>query len=396
MRGLGAGRAFLVGALAFGVLVGGAAAKPVDQVRVGFSTSISGPFAALGAEARDGFNLAIKQLGGKLGGIPVEVFATDEAGNPDTGRQHVERYVKRDRIHFYTGPIGSNVALAVLPALAAAQVFYLSNNAGPSQLAGSQCNRYFFGTAWQNDAYHEAAGTFAATRGFAKVAVMAPNYPAGQDAINGFKRGYGKPIASETFTKLGQLDYAAEIAKLRAEAPDALFIFLPGGMGINFIKQFVGAGLSQSIQILGPGFSADEDVIRAVGDPMLGMFNTAHWNHDFPNPVSQAFVQAYVKEYGRLPSIYAAQAWDAVMMMDAAVRDTKGELDNKDAVHAALKKAGFKSVRGEFRFGRNQFPIQDYYLRTIGKDAQGRVTNRTLTKVLPAHQDAYASQCPLK
>ncbi len=172
------------------------AAKPVEQVRVGFSTSISGPFAALGAEARDGFNLAIKQLGGKLGGIPVEVFATDEAGNPDTARQHVDRYLKRDRIHFYTGPIGSNVALAVGPTLFAAEVFYLSNNAGPSQLAGAQCNAFFFGTAWQNDDYHEAAGKFASERGFRKVAVLAPNYPAGQDAVTGFKRGYAKPVAS--------------------------------------------------------------------------------------------------------------------------------------------------------------------------------------------------------
>jgi branched-chain amino acid transport system substrate-binding protein len=371
-------------------------AKPVDQVRVGFATSISGPFAALGAEARDGFNLGIKQLGGKLGGIPVEVLATDEAGNPDTGRQHVDRYIKRDHIHFFTGPIGSNVALAVGPTLFAAQVFYLSNNAGPSQLAGSQCNKFFFGTAWQNDEYHEAAGKFASERGFGKVAVMAPNYPAGQDAINGFKRGFGKPVVAETFTKLGQLDYAAELAKLRAEAPDALYIFLPGGMGINFIKQFVSAGLSKSIQIVGPGFSADEDVIRAVGEPMLGMFNTSHWNHDFTNPASQAFVQAYVKEYGRLPSIYAAQAFDVVLMMDAAVRDTRGELDNKDALRAALRKANFKSVRGEFRFGNNQFPIQDYYLRSIGKDAQGRITNRTLGKVFTNHQDAYAKQCTMR
>jgi branched-chain amino acid transport system substrate-binding protein len=383
-------------ALASAVFMCSAIARPVDQVKVGFSTSISGPFAALGAEARDGFNLAIKQLGSKLGGIPVEVIATDEAGNPDTARQHVDRYIKRDRIHFYTGPIGSNVALAVGPALFAAQVFYLSNNAGPSQFAGSQCNRYFFGTAWQNDAYHEAAGKFAGERGFRKVAVLAPNYPAGQDAINGFKRGYARPVSSETFTKLGQLDYAAELAKLRAEAPDALYIFLPGGMGINFIKQFVGAGLSKSTQIVGPGFSADEDVIRAVGEPMLGLFNTAHWNHDFANPVSRAFVQAYQKEYGRLPSIYAAQAYDTVLMIDAAVRNVKGELDDKDALHAALKKANFKSVRGEFRFGANQFPVQDYYLRSIGRDPQGRITNRTLNKVLANHQDAYVSQCAMR
>jgi branched-chain amino acid transport system substrate-binding protein len=382
-------------AVALTAVPAAALAKPVDQVRVGFSTSISGPFAALGAEARDGFNLGVKQLGGKLGGIAVEVFATDEAGNPDTARQIVDRYIKRDRIHFYTGPIGSNVALAVMPTLAAAEVFYLSNNAGPSQLAGAQCNPFFFSTAYQNDLYHEAAGRFAAERGFKKVAVLAPNYPAGQDAINGFKKGYARPVSSETLTKLGQLDYAAELARLRAEAPDALFIFLPGGMGINFIKQFVGAGLSKNTLIIGPGFSADEDLIRAVGEPMLGMFNTAHWNHDFPNAASQAFVQAYLKEYNRLPSIYAAQAYDVVMMLDAAVRDVKGELDNKAAVRAALKKANFKSVRGDFRFGNNQYPIQDYYLRTIGKDSLGRITNRTLNKVMTNQQDSFAAQCKL-
>ncbi len=233
--------------LAAAALVAGLAGAPAyaQTVKVGIAQDLTGPFAALGAEARDGFNLAIKQLGNRLGGVNAEFIMQDMAGNPDTARQLVERFTKRERVDFFTGPIGSNVALAVGPALFAERVFYLSNNAGPSQLAGSQCNPFFFGTAYQNDSYHEAAGRFAASRDFKRVAIMAPNYPAGQDALNGFKRGFGKPVASETFTKLGQLDYAAEIAQLRAARPDALFIFLPGGMGINFIKQFVGAGLSK-------------------------------------------------------------------------------------------------------------------------------------------------------
>jgi branched-chain amino acid transport system substrate-binding protein len=367
-----------------------------QTIKVGIAQDLTGPFAALGAEARDGFNLGIKQLGGKLGGFDAEFIAQDMGGNPDHARQLVERFVKRERIDFFTGPIGSNVALAVGPALFAEKVFYLSNNAGPSQFAGSQCNPYFFGTAWQNDAYHEAAGRFAATRDFKKVAIMAPNYPAGQDALNGFKRGFGKPVAAEIYTKLGQLDYAAELAQLRAQAPDALFIFLPGGMGINFIKQFVGAGLSKTTQIIGPGFSADQDVIRAVGEPMLGMFNTAHWNHDFDNPASKAFVEAFRKEYGRTPSIYAAQAYDVMLMLDAAVREVKGKVADKDAVRAALKKADFKSVRGPFKFGHNQFPIQDYYLRVISKDASGEISNKTLNKAVAGYADPYAAQCPMK
>ena len=373
-----------------------AGAAQAQTVKVGIAQDLSGPFAALGAEARDGFNLALKQLGGKLGGLNAEIVAQDMAGNPDNARQLVERMVKRDRVDFFTGPIGSNVALAVGPALFAERVFYLSNNAGPSQFAGSQCNPYFFGTAWQNDAYHEAAGKFAASRDFKRVAIMAPNYPAGQDALTGFKRGFGKPVASETFTKLGQLDYAAELAQLRAQNPDALYIFLPGGMGINFVKQFVGAGLSKNTQIIAPGFSGDQDVIRAVGDAMLGMFNTAHWNHDFDNAASRAFVEAFRKEYNRTPSIYAAQAYDVMLMIDAAVRETKGKLDDKNAVRAALKRASFKSVRGDFRFGHNQFPVQDYVLRVIRRDDKGEINNRALSKVFEKHVDAYASQCTMK
>lgn len=371
------------------------ATAAAQTVKVGIAQDLTGPFSALGAEARDGFNLAIKQLGGKLGGINAEFVQQDMGGNPDNARQLVERLIKRDKIDLFTGPIGSNVALAVGPALFAEKIPYLSNNAGPSQFAGTQCNPYFFGTAYQNDSYHEAAGRFAATRGFKKVAILAPNYPAGQDALNGFKRGFARPVASETFTKLGQLDYAAELAQIRAQAPDALFIFLPGGMGINFIKQFVGAGLSATTQLVGPGFSADQDVIRAVGEPMLGMFNSAHWNHDFDNPASRAFVEAFRKEYKRTPSIYAAQAYDVILMMDAAVREVKGKVGEREALRAALKKANFKSVRGEFRFGNNQFPIQDFYLRVIRKDGD-ELNNRTLSKVMEKHVDAYASQCPMK
>lgn len=380
-------------AAAFALAAGAASAQ---TIKVGIAQDLTGPFAALGAEARDGFNLAIKQLGGKLGGFDAEFIAQDMGGNPDNARQLVERFVKRERIDFFTGPIGSNVALAVGPALFAEKVFYLSNNAGPSQFAGSQCSPYFFGTAWQNDAYHEAAGRFAATRDFKKVAIMAPNYPAGQDALNGFKRGFGKAVAAEIYTKLGQLDYAAELAQLRAQAPDALFIFLPGGMGINFIKQFVGAGLSKTTQIIGPGFSADQDVIRAVGEPMLGMFNTAHWNHDFDNPASKAFVEAFRKEYGRTPSIYAAQAYDVMLMLDAAVREVKGKVADKDAVRAALKKADFKSVRGPFKFGHNQYPVQDYYLRVVSKDTSREIGNKTLNKAVVGYADPYAAQCAMK
>ena len=363
-------------------------------IKVGIANDLSGPFAALGTEARDGFNLAIKQLGGKLGGQPAEFIQADMGGNPDQARQLVSRYIQRDKIDFFTGPIGSNVALAVGPALFAAKVPYLSNNPGPSQFAGAQCNDYFFGVSYQNDAFHEAAGKVAADRGFKKMVIMAPDYPAGKDALNGFKRGYKTAVSQEVYTKLGQIDYAAELAQIRDAKPDAIYIFLPGGMGINFIKQFVSAGLNQSVKIVGPGFSADEEVIRAVGEPMIGMFNTAQWAHDLDNAQNKAFVTAFRKEYNnRQPSVYAAQAYDTIMAIDAAVKAVGGKVADRAAVLAALKKADFSSVRGPFKYGVNNFPIQPYYVRVIEKAADGSITNKLVGKVFDSYQDVYVGEC---
>jgi branched-chain amino acid transport system substrate-binding protein len=374
-----------------GLALAGAAQAQVP-IKVGVALDISGPFAALGAEARDGFNLAIKQLGGKLGGHPVEYIQADMGGSPDQAKQLVDRMIQKDKIDLFTGPIASNIVLAVGPTLFAAKVPYLSNNAGPSQLAGAQCNPYFFGTAWQNDQYHEAAGKFAADKGFKKVVLVAPNYPAGKDAVAGFKAKFtGGTIGDEIYTKLGQIDYATELAQIRAVKPDALYFFLPGAMGINFIKQFVGAGLSKDITLVATGFSADEDVIPAVGEPMLGLFNTSHWAHDLDIPASKAFVSAF-----RNPSVYAAQAWDVVMAMDAAVKAVGGKVADKPALLAAIKKADFASVRGKFKYAANQFPVQDFYLRTVVRDGQGRITNRKLSTILTAHGDRYGTQCAMK
>nr|WP_297525628.1 ABC transporter substrate-binding protein [uncultured Roseateles sp.] len=372
------------------------AAQAADKLKVGMLSTLSGAGAGLGVDIRDGFALAVQQNGGKLGGLPVETVIADDQQNPEVAKQSAERLLKRDKVDVMTGIVFSNVMLAVGPGVFAAQVPYISANAGPSQYAGEQCNPYFFNVAWQNDNLHEAIGKTVMDKGFKKVVVLAPNYPAGKDAVAGFRRYYKGVVADEIYTKLGQLDYAAELAQARAARPDAMYIFLPGGMGINFIKQFVGAGLSKDVTLFGPGFSADEDVIKAVGEPMLGMFNSSHWAHDLDNPANKRFVADFVKAYSRLPSLYASQGYDAALLIGAAVRDVKGEIEDKPALLKALKAAKFESVRGAFRFNHNQYPVQDYYLRVITKDPQGRVTNRTLGKIFEQHADAYAPQCKMK
>ena len=375
------------------MLAGGAHAA--DKVKVGLLSTLSGPGAGLGVDIRDGFQLAVKHSGGKLGGLPAEVIVADDQASPDAAKQTADRLVKRDKVDFMTGVVFSNVMLAVGQPIFQSKTFYISANAGPSQYAGAQCNPYFFNVAWQNDNLHEAVGKVVTDKGFKKAAILAPNYPAGKDALAGFKRFFKGEVVQETYTALNQLDYGAELSKIRGSGADAVYIFLPGGMGINFIKQFVGAGLSKDMTLFGPGFSGDEDVIRAVGEPMLGMFNTSQWAHDLNNAANVKFVADFQKEYGRLPSLYASQGYDAARLIDAAVRDSKGNLDDKNAVRKALQAAKFDSVRGAFKFNTNQYPIQDYHLRVITRDTQGRVTNRTLNKVFEQHADAYAKDCKM-
>ncbi|HRK40193.1 MAG TPA: ABC transporter substrate-binding protein [Burkholderiaceae bacterium] len=382
-------------ALAAATLALAGGAHAADKVKVGLLSTLSGPGAGLGVDIRDGFQLAVKHSGGKLGGLPAEVIVADDQASPDAAKQTADRLVKRDKVDFMTGIVFSNVMLAVGQPIFQSKTFYISANAGPSQYAGAQCNPYFFNVAWQNDNLHEAVGKVVTDKGFKKAAILAPNYPAGKDALAGFKRFFKGEVVQETYTALNQLDYGAELSKIRGSGADAVYIFLPGGMGINFIKQFVGAGLSKDMTLFGPGFSGDEDVIRAVGEPMLGMFNTSQWAHDMNNPANVKFVTDFQKEYGRLPSLYASQGYDAARLIDAAVRDTKGKLDDKNAVRKALQAAKFDSVRGAFKFNTNQYPIQDYHLRVITRDTQGRVTNRTLNKVFEKHADAYAKDCKM-
>jgi branched-chain amino acid transport system substrate-binding protein len=382
-------------ALSLGLACASGFAQNDATVKVGLLSTLSGPGAGLGVDIRDGFQLAVKLSGGKFSGKAVDVIVADDQASPDVGRQTADRLVKRDKVDFMTGIVFSNVMLAVGAPTFQSKTFYISANAGPSQYAGEQCNPYFFSASYQNDNMHEAVGKVVTDKGFRRVALIAPNYPAGKDAIAGFKRFFKGEVASETYTALNQLDYGTELSKLRAAKPDAVYIFLPGGMGINFIKQFVGAGLSKDITLFGPGFSGDEDVIKAVGEPMLGMFNTSQWGHDMDNAANKKFVAEFEKAYGRLPTLYAAQGYDAARLIEAAVRDSKGKLDDKAAVRKALEAAKFDSVRGAFKFNSNHFPVQDYYLRVITKDSKGRVTNRTLSPVFKGHADAYAASCKM-
>jgi branched-chain amino acid transport system substrate-binding protein len=357
-----------------------------EPIKVGMITTLSGGGAGLGIDVRDGFMLALK----KAGNSEVEVVIEDDGQKPELAVQIADKMIQSDQVDILTGIIWSNLAMAVVPSAVAQGKFYLSPNAGPSALAGAQCHENYFNVAWQNDNLHEAMGQYA-NQDYKKTFIMAPNYPAGTDALTGFKRFYKGELAGEIYTQVGQTDYAAEIAQIRASGADSVFFFLPGGMGIAFMKQYAQSDVG--IPIMGPGFSLSQDILAAVGDAALGVKNSSQWNKDIDNEANKTFVAAFQAEYGRLPSLYASQGYDTANLILSAA--TKASVKDADAFRAALKEADFDSVRGDFEFGNNNHPIQTIYVREVIKESGG-LTNKIIGTAFEKHQDAYAADCAMK
>jgi branched-chain amino acid transport system substrate-binding protein len=356
-----------------------------EPVKIGMITTLSGGGAGLGIDVRDAFQLAIK----KSGNAEIEVIVEDDAQKPELAVQIADKMVQSDKVDLLTGIIWSNLAMAVVPTVTAQDIIYLSPNAGPSPLAGAQCHANYFNVAYQNDNFHEAMGEYA-NKDYKKTFILAPNYPAGKDSLTGFKRYYKGEIAGEVYTQLGQTDYAAEIAQIRASGADNVFIFLPGGMGIAFTKQYAQSGVG--IPLMGPGFSFSQDVLGAIGDAALGVKNSASWAKDLDNAANKDFVAAFQAEYNRLPSIYAAQAYDTANLIISAL--AKASMKDKDAFRAALKEANFPTVRGKFKFNTNQHPIQDIYVREVVKEGEV-ITNKIIATAFTDHADAYAKDCKM-
>jgi branched-chain amino acid transport system substrate-binding protein len=364
-----------------------------EKIKIGVLVTTSGPAAALGQQVRDGFALAIKDLGGKMAGREVEVVNADDELKPDGAVVKVRGLLERDKVDFVVGPIFSNILQAIHRPVTESKTFLISPNAGPSSYAGKECNPFFYVTSYQNDQVHEVLGKVAQDRGYKRVYLLVPNYQAGKDSVAGFKLDYKGEIVEETYMPLGSLDFQVELSKIASLKPDALFTFMPGGMGVNLVKQYKQAGAT--VPVLS-AFTVDESTLPAQQDAAVGMFGGANWAPNLDNPQSKKFVAAYEAAYNGVPGTYAMQAYDAAMLIDSAVKAVKGDLSNKDAVAAALKKAEFTSLRGQFKFSNNGYPIQDFYLTKVAKRPDGKFQTEIVEKVFSNYGDRYAKDCAAK
>nr|ALL53628.1 ABC transporter substrate binding protein [uncultured bacterium fosmid I5J7] len=395
-------RKILAGALALGISATASAAIAADKVKIGVITTLTTPAAVLGEEQMNGINLAMEHLGGKMGDTEVEIIAEDDGFRPDIGKQKADKLVSQDDVDIVTGIIWSHVLLASKKSILEGGKFLIGANAGTSHVAGKECHENFFSSSWQNDMVPKALGEVLNQRGVKSLYIMAPNYAAGKDMVAGVKSSFKGEIKGEDFTKWGkdaQLDFSAELAKAAASDAEAIFVFYPGKAGGAFLKQFGQAGLADKMQFFNvftvdglslPKFQAGG--IKSV----LGSYDTMQWSPDLDNEANKKFVADYRAKYDRYPSFYAAQTYDAINLINSAVVATGGNVKDKDAFRAELKKANYKSVRGDYSYGNNHFPIQNYYLRQVVEGPDGKWTHKTVSTVYEATGDDHAKDCPMK
>ena len=377
-------------AVLLSVAAGQAAAQ--EKIKIGVIVTLSGPAAALGSQVRDGFALAVKDLGGKMSGKDVEVVVVDDELKPDAAVSKVKGLLERDKVDFVVGPIFSNILQAIHKPVTDNKTFLISPNAGPSSYAGKECSPFFYGTSYQNDQVHQVLGKVAQDRGYKRVYVLVPNYQAGKDSAAGFKIDYKGEIVEESYLPLNTTDFQVELTKISSAKPDALFTFMPGGLGVGLVKQYRQAGLADRVPVLS-AFTVDESTLPAQQDAAVGMFGGANWAPNMDNPQSKKFVAGFESAYNIVPGTYAMQGYDTALLIDSAIKALKGDLGNKDAASAALKKADFTSLRGDFKFNTNGYPIQNFYLTKVAKRPDGKFQTEIVEKVFSDYGDRYAKDC---
>lgn len=382
---------------ALGVAAITPAAQAADQVKIGLMVPLSGPLALVGTEMKRGFDLALAELGGKLGGLPAVVSVGDDKAAPSEAVQAASKFIDSDKVDVVTGMTASNVMLATTQAFIDAKITVVSALAGPDKYAGKDCNPYVFSTSFQNDDWDMVMGKYMNAHGFKNVYFIGLDYQAGWEHIAGAQRTYAGKVAGKVFTPLAQLDFAAELAQIRAASPDAIFAFMVGTGGIAFVKQYAQAGLQEKIPLFGTDAMSTPLQWPAMGDATLGMTVSTSWSYGLDNPQNKRFITAYrAQNGGRPPAVMAALQYDAVMLIDAAIKQVNGKIEDRDALHAALRKADFTSIRGRFKFDNNQYPIDDIYVETVEKDAQGQLNLVLKERAAENWQDFYHEQCPMK
>ncbi len=370
------------------------AATPPPKLTVGLITTLSGGGAVLGEELKRGWDIGMQMVHNKIGGLDTNVIVADDQLRPDVAVGIANRMITEQKVDVVAGVVWSNILLAIYKPVLASGTVLLTSNAGPRQLAGSDCNKLFISTSWQSDQFGTATAILLNSDNIKSTYLMSPNYQAGRDILTAFSKDFKGKIAGTDLFKLGQTDFQAELSEISAQKPKSVVVFAPGSMGIAFMKQWHALGLSKTIPLYTIN-TIDATTLPAMGDAAEGSMYVSIYDARSKSPANQKFVAAFKDRFHTMPTQYEMQAYDAVMLLDKGIRAVHGNIADKAALVRAMRKVNLDSPRGQMTYNINNDPIQDWYKMGVVKGSDG--TQQIVRLGLAVHdlKDAYYKECHL-
>jgi branched-chain amino acid transport system substrate-binding protein len=344
------------------------------KLKVGLMLPATGTFAALGTAIENGFKLHVAEQGGKIGGREVEYVKVDDESDPSKATDNVNKLVKRDNVDVIVGTVHSGVAMAMARVAKETGTLLIVPNAGAGAVTGPMCGNNIYRSSFSNWQPGYAAGEVMGKKGHKKVVTITWKYAAGDESVAGFKDGFAKStggqgqVLKELSLPFPNVEFQALLTEIASLKPDAVYTFFAGGGAVKFVKDYSAAGLKKNIPLYGAGFLTD-GTLEAQGADADGLLTTLHYADGLDNPKDKAFRLAYAKTYKLQPDVYAVQGYDAAQILAIGLTATKGDVKDKAAFAAAVRKATIDSPRGKFTLGKNHDPVQDVYLRqVVGKE----------------------------
>src|ERR1700737_2818595 len=361
------GTGAIASAAALGALVPTVAWAQAAKLRVGLMLPYTGTFAALGTAITQGFNLAVEENGGKLGGRDVEFFTVDDESEPAKATDNANRLVQRDKVDVLVGTVHSGVVMAMVKVARDSQTLLVIPNAGANAATRSQCAPNIFRTSFSNWQPAHPMGKVMYDRGHRKVVTLTWKYGAGEESVESFKEAFtklGGSVVKEMYLPFPNVEFQPFITEIASLKPDAVFVFFAGGGAIKFTKDYAAAGLKDKIPLYGSGFLTD-GTLEAQGASAQGLLTTLHYGDGIENPKNKQFRHAYGKKYSVQADVYAVQGYDAGLLLAGGLTAVKGSFGDKKALYGALEKVKIDSPRGAWTMSRAHNPIQDIYFRRV-------------------------------
>jgi branched-chain amino acid transport system substrate-binding protein len=340
-----------------------------DTVKIGLILPMTGPFASTGRQIDGAVKLWMQEHGTTVAGKKIEVILKDDAGTPDTTRRLAQELVVNDKVNVLAGFGLTPLALATVPIATQAKVPELVMAAATSAI--TEKSPFVIRAGFTLPQVTTPLADWAAKNGIKKVVTLVTDYGPGIDAETAFKQRFGElggQVVEAIRVPLKNPDFAPYLQKVADQKPDAVFVFVPSGVGSVFMKQFAERGLDKSgIKLIGTGDVVDDDILNDMGDVALGVITSFHYSAAHPPAENKAYVAAYRKLNGMRPNFHSLGGYDGMRMIYTALEKTRGSTDG-EALMKAMEGQSFESPRGPVTIDpATRDPIQNVYIRKVEK-----------------------------